>query len=338
MRTLTLACCLALTASPVLAQPFEKPDLRGVEPAKPNTGPLPVATLPILLEGPQLAPGTVADAATQVGVTVKRLKPGSRVTVTSVLAPAGACRFLPAAGAALPTATADGAGTAVLQIKGVFSNTGAVTGPCTLKATMTAVRSDGEAQQPTLESSRITLAQPQVYVLTDTADWLPKFNFRNTRSAGDCTGSSNAIGGGIYRVGLVTSEGSQALKDVTIRVRSGPAGTHCEWKSDAVLLPPGVKLVEMAVTETDNTKCTGRLNGFQSGKFTGGGFRSDANPVATPAGETLAANPGGPGNPVYGVLPLTVTIGCDATATNDRFANLTIDSMTFTGPPGLSFP
>ena len=66
--------------------------------------------------------------------------------------------------------------------------------------------------------------------------------------------------------------------------------------------------------------------------------RSLTNPAVGMLGVTAGVNPNGAGLPITVVGSLEILLQCGTTAINDNIAFLAIDSLTFSGPAGLSFP
>ena len=297
--------------------------------------PLQSFQMPVVITGPTLPEARYPGTRTTVGMSVKNLKPGSTVGITPILQVGANCAFLAATPLQTVSAVVAANGEAILSIPGMFPYpVDGTNGPCSFKANMNATRSDGSTSVSTVEFTKIQLTAPSVYVVSNTIDWLQKFSFANTSASGDCVGASNGPSG-IFRVGLVTTDSGQNIVDLTFKARSGPFGTRCVWKSQPMLLPEGVKLMQIDVETQNSSKCAVNPATLP---VRAASFTSTENPVRV-AGEVVAANPVGAGYAISGIASMSFTLDCKATAINDHFVTLLIKSLTFTGPPGLTgFP
>ena len=286
----------------------------------------------ITLTAPVVAAPTYSGVRTSAGIRVVGAKDGTTIGVKPIL-PAAGCAFVTLQPVPITTATVRGATT--VTVPGMFVdaiNANATT--CSFSAEVTATKPDGATITTVVRSSSVALTPLTTYVVANTADWISKFAFSNTSARGDCTGSSNGPNG-IFRVGLVTSESGQANVDLTFKIRSGPTGTHCKWTSQPILLPEGMRLTSIELLQDASGPCRTTPSVLPPGV---GGFSSSRNPV-TFGGSVVSANPLGAGYPVFGIVALNLSLDCDNTASNDRFATLVIKSLTFVGPPNLAgFP
>lgn len=334
MRFALPLALLALLASPVRAQspigPIGLPT-KSTPPTKPT-----LLTPNLVITGPGPADTRYPGMRTTVPLTIKNVKAGTTVSVTPVLVAGLNCSFLAPTPVKPTTAVATSANEVQIAVPGMFPypNDG-TNGPCSFKANITATKLDGTSVTTTSTFDTIQLTPPTVYVVANTSDWLEELAFSNTAASGDCTGASNGPNG-IFKVGLVTSESGQANADITFKIRSGPAGTHCKWKSQPIALPEGVRVKMIEIEHQTSSRCTllpGSLGVIP------GGFVSTANPVVTTNQEVVGANPLGAGYAVHGVSSLIMNLDCDKTLVNDHYATLIIKSLTFTGPPNLpGFP
>lgn len=335
---------LGLVAASVLAgakQPVElQSPIRQPGGRTPNPGAI---RLPIVVTGPSLPSNTIADTLVTASFKVTNLKPGTAARVTAVATPSGSCVFKLKPGTALPSGTVGADGFA-FSLPGMFANAGTdPTGPCAANVTISGTATDGSPATATFASTTIRLAPPAVYVLTNTSAWLSKLSFAISSQRGTCSGFSE--GPQSFRVGLIQNDGSgNPPPDITATIRSGPDGTRCTLKSQPFLLPQGVKLTDVRASVEKTSKCTAVVSGFTSitrntplpiGAIA---LRSESNPVMTTSQAVVAPNPNGAGLPATGLNEMLVTLACEKTLVNDHHVTLTIDSMTFVGQPGLTFP
>lgn len=291
-------------------------------------------------------PNTFADTPVTLQLKLRNFKADSSVTVTSVGSPDPTCVFKVRTSAALPSgkATRDGFS---FSLPGMFSNPGSdPTGPCRVVLNVRGTDLTGKPVEQAFSVDGIRLAQPATYVVTNTSDWLSKLRFTLIEQRGTCTGYSSSLVGESFRVGLIDNDGSGfPPPDITMKIRSGPSGTTCRWRAQPMALPQGVKLVDMRVSTSISGDCKVFLPGktFETSASSAAAylpavaFRSEDDPVKSSTGDAVAPNANGAGLPVNGV-GLEVRLKCNATVSNDRFATLVIDSLTFLGPPGLTFP
>jgi hypothetical protein len=328
-----LPLLLALTAADVVRAQSAPPVVRtpmGETPLKGTILPLPV-TSSAGVASPPMYPGV----RTSMRVTVRRARRGSTVTLRLAPPVTAGCSFHSDTPTSTVTAVVTSADSTVLLVPGMFADLqNPVPTTCRFQAQVTATREDGTESTITASASP-TPAQLQTYVVTNTVDWLPRLAFTNVAASGECSGMSNGPGG-IFRVGLLTSEGAQTLTDVTFKIRSGPFGTNCRWVSQPLLLPEGVRLTAVEVIPTESSRCSTTV---PAAIVNAVGFASTGNPVRTPQGTVVGANPLGAGYPVGGLAPMTLMLSCSRTLANDHFATLVLASLTFVGPPNLTgFP
>jgi len=327
-----LAATLAL-ATPSLAQP------------KPPVKPPIQIIVPALRLDPVVVPaGIVTDQRFELPLRLRELQPGSAVVIESVTSLSTACRFVAASDRPLPSGVAGAGSDYGFSLAGAFFNSGSdATGPCSFRLNFRAANKAGVTAGRTLDVVGLRIAAPTVYVLTGTSDWKTRLGFSAIETQGTCAGNSTGPSG-THPVGMVTSSG-----DLAFQIRSGPLGTECVWRSKAILLPNGVKLTGIGIIQRTDRRCA---VGLQRGSAVSSqgrtvtlpatmvdvSVRSVTNPAVGMLGVTAGVNPNGAGLPITVVGSLEILLQCGTTAINDNIAFLAIDSLTFIGPAGLSFP
>lgn len=267
------------------------------------------------------APATfVAGQVLSVEGTIKNLKPGSSVRLTSATSTKTGCTFRPLG--ALPSGTVSSDGSWAFTVKGFFGPERS-TGKCVADLKFSGTLGLGSAATPSF-SPTFNAATPTVYTVTDTYRLATKYRFGLTDEHGTCSGSSNP---GSHSVGFRDVGG-----DLSFNIRSGPAGTECEWNGKAWLLPNGMRLQSMQVAANPDGPCVVRTNTFYMPHV------STVNPATSSSGQTAGTNPNGAGAPIGVMNGEKVRLDCGITAINDRKVSVRVDSMTFSGPPGLTFP
>jgi hypothetical protein len=292
------------------------------------------------LTGGTVQPNTVADQASSVSMQLNSLKAGTQVAVLPPSATAtGTCKFVYQPGMPLPTGAVPANGVFAFAVKGSFTNTGAdPTGPCSISVRISRTDLAGKPGETAMVLTNLRLTQPQTYVFANTKAWKSRLNFAMTESQGTCTGRSTGPAG-THDVGFLVQG-----NDLFFKIRSGPLGTECTWKSQAQLLPSGVKLTGISFQIFRDTRCEPFIQGVSR---SGGALNaqpqsfaaiSTTNPVLTATGAALAPNPNGAGALAMVLQPVVIHLQCGGTVVNDREVNIQIDSFSFTGPPGLTFP
>lgn len=217
----------------------------------------------------------------------------------------------------------------------------------------------------------IPVAEPTLYTISNTWSWRNLLGFQNTRFVGVCSGTSVGVkmnnfappSTTSYPVGIVESN-----NDLSLNVRSGPAGPDCQFQSKAILLPNGTRLrsltwktAKSGAQESTCRVCTSRdgctyggpshmeepfnrgaaiiLNpeSWPSGSSVGYSITSHNRPILTPD-NTLVFDGLHSGGLVTFLLPMWTRLQCGNTATNDHGVRLILDTIELQGPPGLSFP
>jgi hypothetical protein len=178
------------------------------------------------------------------------------------------------------------------------------------------------------------------------------------------TGSENYLGG-IFGVCSGTSLGVEAVNvgiieagnDLAFRIRSGPIGTGCEWRSQRFNVDNGLRLVAMnwEVAKVGSKCCSGAFTNcepansvgaiatgavpmaaspyFDSPPFFDGGGAATAARIDGSTGGTTQSDWG-----KSNFTPMTVRLRCDSTLVNDHGITLRLNSVVLEGPPGRKFP
>jgi hypothetical protein len=200
----------------------------------------------------------------------------------------------------------------------------------------------------------ITFAPRQEYRVTNTWqlkekwNWFPTGDDGVTTKMGQCTGISD-FGAGKFPVGR-----QEHNNDLSFRIRSGPAGTDCIYHHlYAVDLPDGFRLerslwtpsstAQCRVIDEDDSSDDYGVNAYsfdeQPWTFAPGlaDFRGFSGPLISGRTTLIATN--NPDNRLRVILrPVLVHLKCNNTAINDHQVRMTLDEVTFSGPPGVSFP
>jgi hypothetical protein len=300
----------------------------------------------------------IARQAADVSVRVDRLPPGIPVSwktnqVFSGLTVAETNCFFFTAGPPPAAVNADISGVARLTLAGAFGVRAgtSLTGPCTFAAEFMV-----GSTTFLLKKVGIALAAPVTYTINETASLTSKFSFAESNLLGIYLGniygacSGDSLGVEIVPVG-VRSVGS----DLALRIRSGPLGTGCEWRSRRAPAATGLQLTEMnwSVAKVGTKCCAGNKtqcdperslgyantagtpwvdgSGSNLGTFFDGGGGAVA--AAMEGATRPASKPSEWGRPAF--VPFTVRLRCDATIVNDHGVTLRLDSVKFLGPPGL---
>lgn len=217
----------------------------------------------------------------------------------------------------------------------------------------------------------IPVAQPTLYTISNTWSWKNLLGFENTGAVGVCSGTSLGIklnnfappSTTSYPVGVVESN-----NDLSLNVRSGPAGPDCQFQSKAILLPNGTRLrgltwktAKSGAQESTCRVCTSRdgctYGGpshmgepfnrgaaiiLNPGSWPGGSnnvgysITSHNLPILTP--DNTLVYDGSSGGLFTFLLPMWTRLQCGNTATNDHGVRLILDTIELQGPPGLKFP
>jgi hypothetical protein len=217
----------------------------------------------------------------------------------------------------------------------------------------------------------IPIAQPTVYTISNTWPWRNPLGFQNTGAVGVCMGNSVGVkmnnlspSTTSYPVGAVEYNG-----DLSLNIRSGPAGPDCQFQSKSVLLPNGTRLrgltwktIKSGAQENMCRVCTSRdgctyggpshtedpfnrgaaiiLNPTSwplGGSGVGYSITAHHRPILTPDHVTVYDGLHSGGLVTF-LLPMWTRLQCGNTATNDHGARLVLEKIELEGPPGLSFP
>lgn len=218
----------------------------------------------------------------------------------------------------------------------------------------------------------IPVAQPTLYTISNTWSWRNLLGFQNTRFVGACSGTSMGVkmnnlappSTTSYPVGIVESN-----NDLSLNVRSGPAGPDCQFQSKAILLPNGTRLrgltwktAKSGAQESTCRVCTSRdgctyggpshmeepfnrgaaiILNPESWPFGSNGvgysITSHNRPILSPD-NTLVYDGLHSGGLATFLLPMWTRLQCGNTATNDHGVRLILDTIELQGPPGLIFP
>jgi len=217
----------------------------------------------------------------------------------------------------------------------------------------------------------IPIAQPTIYTISNTWSWRSLLGFQNTDAVGVCTGTSvgvtmNNLGPSTtqYPVGVVEYNG-----DLSLRIRSGPAGPDCQFLSKANVLPDGARLLGLTwkTIKTGSNEDMCRVCPSRDGCSFGGPSHTNF-PLNHGAAIILSPGswPNGGGGVGYSItthhrpvltpdqvsvydglyssglitvlLPMWTRLQCGNTITNDHGVRLVLDTIELVGPPGLTFP
>ncbi len=291
-----------------------------------------------------IPPNIVALEPVTLSLVVRNVKTGTLVQVLQPTAPTGACTFVYRVGAPLPSGSADADHKFAFALKGHFINAGAdATGPCSLAVKLSRTDLDAKTAQLTQTFSTLRLTQPISHTVVNTKDLQTKLNFSLTESQGTCTGTSDGPAGK-HTVGKMVQGG-----DIFFKIRSGPLGTECTWRSTALLLGPGVRLTAINFQPFIDERCAVILQhgSEQYGHgtkplFVGAPFLfstlSTSDPARSSDGTTAGTNPSGAGAPATVLGPIDIHLQCGTTLINDREVNTSIESLVFSGPPDAVWP
>jgi hypothetical protein len=251
--------------------------------------------------------------------TVTNLKSGTSARVASATSTKSGCVFKPLG--TLPSGTVGSDGKYNYSVKGFFNPENA-TGNCVADLSFSVTDAAGKGGTVSFSPS-FTPTEPTVYTVTETYQLNTKFKYALSAANGSCSGESDP---GDHPVGFRNVSG-----DLSFNIRSGPSGTECTWNGAAWLLPNGMRWKTTNVIPLFNS-C-----GIVSGVNSLWGSVSTTNPAGF--GTFLAGtNPNGAGAPIGVMLGPFIKLDCGNTLVNDKHVSLRIDSIVFTGPPGLTFP
>ena len=335
------------------------------------------ATTSIFPVAPRLAIGatftrSIARQALSVPMQIQGVPPGMSVALRGGLFPSltvqeTACLFM--LNGAPAAVTADSLGVATFPgVQGAFGvrPTASETGPCTI-AIQATVGPAGGTQAFLLKQGGLTLAQPVYHEVSNTYALRELFSFTaQARSLlngsqklgypdpiGACQGDS--LGIETIKVGIV-----EVGNDLAFRIRSGPIGTVCEWRSQLASLDSGLQLgaFTWSLTKVGTKCCSGAVTRCDP-EANPGMIAGDAMPLITGTrsatadqeffqdgwGNLIAATIDGSYAPAsssawgkYQINPATVHLHCNATVLNDHGITLRLESVRLRGPPGSSFP
>lgn len=316
--------------------------------------------------------GSIARQALSVPLQIQGVPPGMNVALRGGLFPSltlqeTGCVFM--FNSAPAAVRADSLGMASFPgVQGAFGvrPDASERGPCTI-AVQATVGPAGGTQAFHLKQGGLTLAQPVYHEVRDTFVLRELFGFTaQTRSLlngtqnlgypepiGLCQGDS--LGFETVKVGVVNVGG-----DLAFRIRSGPIGTVCEWRSRLAPIDSGLQLgsFRWSVTKVGSKCCSGAVTGCDP-ETSRGMIAGDAMPLITGTrstaadqdffqdgwGNRIAATIDGSQSSVsssawgkYQLNPATVHLHCNATVVNDHGITLLLESVTLRGPPGSSFP
>lgn len=258
--------------------------------------------------------------------TAQQLQPGSSARISAVSSP---CFLDRPGGAALPSATVNSSGEARFEMKAWFRETASTPSSCKVAFTLSGANRAGSPFDATFNIDFKPVA-PVPYAVTNTETLRNRLNFASISESGACRGESDP---GDHPVGLRMVGG-----DIQFNIRSGPAGTKCKWKASAFALPNGMRLQSASVIqdrEGFGDRCEAPGAPIGPGAWA---LVSQANPAVGVGNTTAGTNPNGAGAPIGVFGGTTVLLQCGTTAVNDNRITLKLDSFTFVGPPGLSFP
>lgn len=236
------------------------------------------ATTSIFPVAPRLAIGatftrSIARQALSVPMQIQGVPPGMSVALRGGLFPSltvqeTACLFM--LNGAPAAVTADSLGVATFPgVQGAFGvrPTASETGPCTI-AIQATVGPAGGTQAFLLKQGGLTLAQPVYHEVSNTYALRELFSFTaQARSLlngsqklgypdpiGACQGDS--LGIETIKVGIV-----EVGNDLAFRIRSGPIGTVCEWRSRLASLDSGLQLgaFTWSLTKVGTKCCSGAV-------------------------------------------------------------------------------
>lgn len=294
--------------------------------------------------------GTVHDQPITLAFKVRNVKAGSPVRVLSFLPTRTDCIYRVANATGLPSATAGADGIATFSVPGMFSIPAGVlltsyAGPCKFVAQFSYVDIAGRSATSTFESAALNLAPGKVHVVGETQSWLPKLKFTSVSSSGTCSGTSTALGGGTFKVGILDKDDSGATPaDITFSIRSGPSGTRCRWASQPLVLPASMRLSELAFTRVAGTcKATVATQSVATPgvplliPLTALAIRSAENPIRFQTA-AIGAHPLGAGLYANAIAGISVSLDCDPTLSNDKSVTIKLDSLTFVSAQGVNLP
>lgn len=255
--------------------PVQIPLTVSVRDARNPTASVSTSVFPV---APRLAIGatfthSIARQALSVPMQIQGVPPGMSVALRGGLFPSltvqeTACLFM--LNGAPAAVTADSLGVATFPgVQGAFGvrPTASETGPCTI-AIQATVGPAGGTQAFLLKQGGLTLAQPVYHEVSNTYALRELFSFTaQARSLlngsqklgypdpiGACQGDS--LGIETIKVGIV-----EVGNDLAFRIRSGPIGTVCEWRSQLASLDSGLQLgaFTWSLTKVGTKCCSGAV-------------------------------------------------------------------------------
>lgn len=204
---------------------------------------------------------------------------------------------------------------------------------------------------------------PTSYTLNQTGTLRKTLAFRAGTGLGTCDGTS--IGPSNYSVGVLDN-----TSDLTLRIRSGPLGTECQYISKPWVLPDGVRLIsttwegvrEIPEGQTDGRCCV--VNAFGHNCITmpphageNLNFTRGTKPIVTgqhseSTGGSYSVTSADSQILIDGVIvhenstPRVITVlkpmwgklQCTNTGWNDHGVRLILRDLVLDGPPSLTFP
>ena len=308
-------------------------------------------------------PGSTELQNTLVGVGITGLPAGSRVRPLATFTPTHVtCDFVPRTGVGYSTVTANSRGVAVVNgINGWwgrrFDNTAGNTASyaggigvrslCGFGLPFEIQTPDGVKHQHTLyypdpavdRNARVQLPGIVRKEVSRTWPWQEQFKFDDSSGVGVCDGVASGIGlNKDYRVGVEESNG-----DISFRIRTGPIGTKCTFRSRPLVMGDGFRphSMDINITQEGSGGCRITSSRFTRGVFnvTGSGtvslggnvVSSDVSPIMTGDQVILDQNRGR--RLLHVLKPLVFDLVCDATIQpNAGGIRVTISKINFVGP------
>jgi len=218
----------------------------------------------------------------------------------------------------------------------------------------------GKTEPARLVAGPILVQAPVRYTLSGTSSLRSRLGFRISGSLGICDGTS--VGPTNYSVGVLDGGA-----DLSLRIRSGPIGTECQFTSLPWALPDGVRLISTkweGVREIPSGQEQGKccvVSAFGNNCITmpphvGNNFTRGTAPIVT--GE-LSESPkyysitssdqqilqdgvimldNQSPRIVTVIKPMWGKLQCTNTGFNDHGVKLVLRELVLEGPPGLAFP
>jgi hypothetical protein len=286
---------------------------------------------------------------------VVREFPGVRVNIDDIQFGSGTCGFAKRRATVFGSATRQPDLTIRVTVQGHFRQTGT----CTLPLTMRALNDAGAYVGTVPLTATFSVSQPTTYTFGNTSAASSVMAPRVVSSGlGSICQADRGDWPGGEAVGVHTVGG-----DMAFIVRANVTDVKCAFRTDAWLLPPGVRLSEIRFSTAESgNRCGGEGSTTDTYVQMWMPFRRGAvNPLSNPSspdaftasgdesitfdGVTLAS---GLFEPRQVVLPLYVGLVCGSTLTLGSVTNLDpgvtrphsftvrVDRIVFTGPPGLA--